>query len=69
MNATTTTATSASQEAWKRVRHLAHRSGLLVTRSDERDGPVCYFTMRCGFELRHHGDEAALLAYLRGLPR
>lgn len=53
-------------EGWKRLRHAAHAHGVMLYRSDPRDGPVSFFTWYCG-RLSFHSGETLVRAYLKGL--
>lgn len=54
-------------EDFKRLRHLAWQRGVILDRSDQRDGTVAFFTQR-NRELRRHDSEAQVRDYLGSLP-
>jgi hypothetical protein len=55
------------EEAWRRLQHQARIRSLILARTDGRDGPVRYVTIRRGVDLRLHETEEDLLLFFRGL--
>jgi hypothetical protein len=53
------------EEAWRRLQHQARIRSLVLVRSDARDGPIRFVTVRRGTELRLHDCEEDLMLYFR----